>query len=53
MLRFKAQHNKCQINIGFTNDPNQQIQATPAKRLARESLVIIYVLPMLTGHSLC
>ena len=40
MLSFKAQHNKCQVNIGFTINPNQQVRANPAKRLARESLIL-------------
>ena len=42
MLSFKAQHNKCQVNIGFTINPNQQVRANPAKHLARETLIIIY-----------
>ena len=41
MLSFNAQHNKCHLNIGFTINPNQQVRANPAKRLARESLIII------------
>ena len=41
MLSFKAQHNKCQVNIGFTINPNQQVRANPAKRLARESLILL------------
>ena len=41
MLSFKAQHNKCQVNIGFTINPNQQVRANPAKHLARETLIII------------
>jgi len=44
MLSFKAQHNKCQVNIGFTINPNQQVRANPAKHLARETLIIIYYL---------
>ena len=44
MLSFKAQHNKCQVNIGFTINPNQQVQANPAKHLARETLIIIYII---------
>ena len=42
LLSFKAQHNKCRVNIGFTINPNQQVRANPAKPLARETLIIIY-----------
>ena len=44
MLSFKAQHNKCQVNIGFTINPNQQVRANPAKHLARETLIILFII---------
>ena len=52
MLSFKAQHNKCHLNIGFTINPNQQVRANPAKPLARETLIIIILLNNIAEMSL-